>query len=43
MEYEVYDLVRKKLGWEVVDGIFTPGGSFANFMAITTARYNIKP
>jgi glutamate/tyrosine decarboxylase-like PLP-dependent enzyme len=27
------------LGWEQIDGTFTPGGSFANFMAITTSRF----
>ncbi len=43
MEYEVYDLFKKILGWQSVDGIFTPGGSFANFMAITTSRYAAKP
>ena len=31
------------LKWKDLDGIFTPGGSFANFMAITTSRYAVKP
>jgi glutamate/tyrosine decarboxylase-like PLP-dependent enzyme len=31
------------MNWKHVDGIFTPGGSFANFMAITTSRYNLNP
>jgi glutamate/tyrosine decarboxylase-like PLP-dependent enzyme len=31
------------LKWKNLDGIFTPGGSFANFMAITTSRYALKP
>ena len=43
MENEVYDLMRKLVGWEALDGIFTPGGSFANFMAISTSRYNLNP
>jgi glutamate/tyrosine decarboxylase-like PLP-dependent enzyme len=41
MEEEVYDLCKQLLNWESIDGIFTPGGSFANFMSITTSRYNL--
>ena len=43
MEFEVYDLMKDLLQWRDLDGIFTPGGSFANFMAITTSRYAVKP
>lgn len=43
MEFEVYDLLKKLLKWNDIDGIFTPGGSFANFMAITTSRFSVKP
>ena len=43
METECYEMFRQLLNWKAVDGIFTPGGSFANFMAISTARYNQNP
>lgn len=41
MEEEVYGLCKKLLNWKNIDGIFTPGGSFANFMSITTSRYHL--
>lgn len=31
------------MGWETVDGIMTPGGSFANFMALLLARFRKHP
>jgi glutamate/tyrosine decarboxylase-like PLP-dependent enzyme len=31
--------MKDLLGWDCIDGVFTPGGSFANFMAITTSRF----
>jgi sulfinoalanine decarboxylase len=43
MENSLYEHMRKILGWEAVDGTMTPGGSFANFMAIHLARHRIHP
>lgn len=31
------------MGWDKVDGVFTPGGSFANFYAMVVARHNKFP
>lgn len=43
MENELYDHMRKIVGWETVDGTMTPGGSFANFMALLLARFRKHP
>ena len=29
--------------WDKIDGIMTPGGSFANFLSIELARYHSFP
>jgi glutamate decarboxylase len=39
MENEVYEYLRKRLGWEKIDGMMTPGGSFANWNGMLLARY----
>lgn len=43
MEESIYEHMRKLLGWNVIDGTMTPGGSFANFMGIMIARHKLIP
>ena len=43
MENELFDVMRKNIGWEFVDGVLTPGGSFANFYAMVVARHHKFP
>lgn len=43
MENSLYEHMRKILGWKAIDGTMTPGGSYANFMAIHLARHRIYP
>ena len=35
--------MRRQLEWEEIDGIMTPGGSFANIMAISLAIFHRYP
>ena len=43
MENELFDVMRKNIGWEFVDGVLTPGGSFANFYAMVVALITSSP
>ena len=43
MENELFDVLRQNIGWEFVDGVLTPGGSFANFYAMVVARHHKFP
>jgi glutamate/tyrosine decarboxylase-like PLP-dependent enzyme len=43
MEDTIYEHMRKILGWTTIDGTMTPGGSFANFMALVIARHRLLP
>ena len=43
MENELFDLLRKNIGWEFSDGVLTPGGSFANFYAMVVSRHHKFP
>lgn len=43
MENYVYDHLKKLVGWETVDGMMTPGGSFANWNGMLLARYHRFP
>ena len=43
MEAEFYEMFRKILGWEEIDGTMTPGGSFGNILAMQTARFRDYP
>jgi glutamate/tyrosine decarboxylase-like PLP-dependent enzyme len=39
MENEIYDHLRQLIGWDTVDGMMTPGGSFSNWMGMEMARH----
>lgn len=43
MESYIYDHLRSLIGWTTVDGMMTPGGSFANWLGILMARHNKFP
>eukprot|EP00357_Protocruzia_adherens_P005946 CAMPEP_0114979172 /NCGR_PEP_ID=MMETSP0216-20121206/4219_1 /TAXON_ID=223996 /ORGANISM="Protocruzia adherens, Strain Boccale" /LENGTH=501 /DNA_ID=CAMNT_0002340459 /DNA_START=141 /DNA_END=1646 /DNA_ORIENTATION=- len=43
METHFINFLGQTLGWEKVDGIFAPGGSFANFYGVMIARYHKFP
>ena len=43
MENVVWEQMRKVIGWEEIDGIMSPGGSFSNFNAIHQARFKAFP
>ena len=43
MESYVYEHLKGLIGWNTVDGMMTPGGSFANWMGILMARHNKFP
>lgn len=43
MEHEVLNALKNLMGWKDVDGIFVPGGSYANMMALHLARFKIHP
>lgn len=43
MENELYEHMRKIVGWKSIDGTMTPGGSFANFMGLVLARFRNHP
>ena len=43
MENYLFDYMRKRVGWTDVDGVLTPGGSYANFFAIHLARGRLHP
>lgn len=43
MEGYIYEHLRKIVGWEAIDGMMTPGGSFANWNAMLLARYYKYP
>ena len=43
MEKQIFEYMKVKIGWNEIDGIMTPGGSFANFMAIELSRYHCFP
>lgn len=40
MEELVLQHMISKVGWELGDGIFTPGGTISNLYAVLMARYN---
>ena len=39
MENEIYDHLRQLIGWDTIDGMMTPGGSFSNWMGMEMARH----
>lgn len=39
MEKYIYEQLRGFLGWQQIDGMMTPGGSFGNWMGMLMARY----
>jgi glutamate/tyrosine decarboxylase-like PLP-dependent enzyme len=43
MEEEVLTGMRALVGWSSGDGVFAPGGSFANGYAINIARHHLFP
>jgi glutamate/tyrosine decarboxylase-like PLP-dependent enzyme len=43
METEVLAKMRSLAGWTGGEGIFAPGGSYSNLMAINTARHALHP
>lgn len=43
MENQLCEHLRTLVGWEVIDGIMTPGGSYANFMGLLMARFHKHP
>ena len=43
MEKQIFEYLKEKIGWNEIDGIMTPGGSFANFMTIELSRYHRFP
>ena len=43
MESYVYEHLKGLIGWNTVDGMMTPGGSFANWLGILMARHNKFP
>lgn len=43
MEENIYEHLRKRVGWDQIDGMMTPGGSFANWNGMLLARYKRFP
>lgn len=43
MEMELFEHMRKQIGWDQIDGTMCPGGSFANFMGLHLSRHKIHP
>lgn len=43
VEEVVLEKMRKIIGWDVSDGIFSPGGSISNLYAVLVARHNFFP
>lgn len=43
MESYVYDHLKNLIGWNTVDGMMTPGGSFANWLGMLMARHHKFP
>lgn len=43
MEQQVLEALRALTHWSQIDGLFVPGGSYANMMALHVARYNKQP
>ena len=39
MEDNIYNYLKGRIGWDKIDGIMTPGGSFANWNGMLCARY----
>jgi sulfinoalanine decarboxylase len=43
MEQELFGFLKGRLGWPHIEGIMGPGGSYANFLAIVSARFKAFP
>ena len=43
MENDLFEHMRKIIGWDDVDGTMCPGGSFANFMGLHLSRSKLHP
>lgn len=43
MEDNIYEHLRKRVGWSEIDGMMTPGGSFANWNGMLLARHKRFP
>lgn len=44
MERELFEFMNKHyMKWDTIDGVFTPGGSFANLYALLCARFQAFP
>lgn len=43
MEKAFYQWIQGVMGWEQIEGLFTPGGSMANYMAIQCSRHHAFP
>ena len=43
MENDLFEHMRKIIGWDEIDGTMCPGGSFANFMGLHLSRSKLHP
>lgn len=43
MEHEILQSLKDLMNWSEHDGIFVPGGSYANMMAVHLARFKLNP
>ncbi len=43
MEGQVFTQIRELVGWDVGDGLFSPGGSISNLYALLLARFKQFP
>ncbi len=43
MESQVFTQIRELVGWDVGDGIFSPGGSISNLYGLLLARFKQFP
>lgn len=43
MEAEILKAINTKINWAAIDGLFVPGGSYANMMAMHVARFKLNP
>ena len=43
MEDNIYNYLKGRIGWDKIDGIMTPGGSFANWNGMLCARHKKFP
>ena len=43
MEFELFEHMRKRIGWDAIDATMCPGGSFANIMGLHMSRNKLHP